>query len=486
VTSLKQKSFKAFFWDLIGKLSSQGIGFFISILLARLLAPEEFGLLAMANVVIGLAGVLVDMGLGSALIQRQDVKEEHFGSVFYFNISIGTLLFLFFFGGSGMVADFYARPELKPIVQVMSLNFIINSFCNVQRTWLRKELNYSVLTKAGLWSLIIGGSIGIYLAYLDYGVWALVFQSLISGIVNNIYIYFFSGWKPRLIFKYSALKNLWGFGFKMFLSGLLDSIFSHLDSLIIGKLFQPAILGQYYRAKSLDQFVIRYTSGSLMSVLFPVLSQVNNDKQKYKQIVYSAFHVLNFVTFGLIGTLYLTGADLIVILFGDQWLKAGDYYKIIVLAGFVYPFSALLVNIISSKGNSTAFLKLEIYKKIAIGLNFAIGFWFGLEGFLYGMVIAYAIALILNIHFSAKEMEVEISWFFKIIYKYLALVFFINLILVNINLQLNINNHLTHGILYGFSFIALYIGFALLFKLEGLMITLGEIKKIISKKYENE
>jgi teichuronic acid exporter len=479
LSTLKQRSTKAFAWDLIGKFSNQGISFIISIFLARLLAPEDFGMLAMVNVVIGLAAVLVDMGLGSALIQRQNLKEEHYGSVFYFNIAVGTTLFLLFFLSAGLVAKFYERPDLKPIMKVMSLNFIISSFCNVQRTWLRKQLKYSVLTKAGIWAMANGGITGVTLAFLNFGVWALVAQSLVSGITNNIYVYFFTGWKPRLLLRKEALKNLWGFGFNMFLSGLLDTIYRQLDSLIIGKLFSPATLGQYFRAKSLNQFVINYTSGSLMSVLFPVLSSIQNEDERYKNVISRSFHLLNFATFFLLGFLFLTAKDIIVILFSDKWLPSVEYFRIIVLAGFVYPFSALLVNIISSKGNSRAFLKLEIWKKVFIGLNFIIGFWFGLKGFLYGMIIAYAIALHLNIIFAAKEMKVNKRWFYQIIYKYLLLVIFTagglrfleQLVWMPESLWL-------HGIIYGLTFVGLYAGIARILQLKGLIIVSEEVKKM--------
>lgn len=477
MSTLKQRSAKAFAWNMVGKFSNQGIGFVISIFLARLLVPEDFGMLAMVNVVIGLAAVLVDMGLGSALIQRQNVKEEHYGSVFYFNVAVGTTLFLLFFLSSGLVAQFYERPDLKPVMQVMSLNFIISSFCNVQRTWLRKQLKYSVLTKSQIWGMATGGITGVSLAFLNFGVWALVAQSLISGLTNNIYVYFFTGWKPKLILKKDALKELWGFGFNMFLSGLLDTIYRQLDSLIIGKLFSPATLGQYFRAKSLNQFIINYTSGSLMSILFPVLSEIQHQEERYKNVVRRSFHILNFAVFFILGFLFLTAQDIIVILFSEKWLPSVEYFRIIVLAGFVYPFSALLVNIVSSKGNSRAFLKLEIWKKIVVGIAFAVGFWFGLIGFLYAKLIASIFSLDFNIRFAAKEMKVQKRWFYQIIWKYLTILIITagGLRLIEL-LAWQPESLWLHGILFGGTFTALYLGLTRLFRLEGLMIALDEVK----------
>jgi len=270
---------------------------------------------------------------------------------------------------------------------------------------------------------------------------------------------------------------LWGFGFNMFLSGLLDTIYRQLDSLIIGKLFSPATLGYYYRAKSLNEIIISYTSGSLKSVLFPVLSEIQNQTEKYIVVVKKSFSILNFLTFFIVGLLFLTSKDIIILLFSDKWSNSVDYFQIIVLIGFVYPLSSLLVGIISSKGNSRAFLKLEIWKKIFIGLNFAIGFWFGLKGFLYGMIIAYSIALHFNIIFAAKEINVQKRWFYRIIYKYLVLT-----IITAGGLRLfeqfvwQPESLWLHGILFGGAFTALYLGFTRLFRLEGLMIALEEVK----------
>ena len=355
--NLKQKTFKAFAWDLGGKLADLGVGFFISIILARLLAPEEFGLLAMAAVVIALAQVLIDSGLSTALIQRKEVTDAHYGSFFVFNVVVGSLLTIIFFSLSEVVADFYDRPELKPILQALSFNFIINSFTRVQGAWLTKQLNFGILTTARITSVIVSGSIGVTLAILGYGVWALVVQSLLGGITSNLYIVFAVKWRPKFIFKWNALKELWSFGFRMFLSSLIGTIIKQADALITGKLFSPATLGYYHRAKSFNLFVIKYTSGSLNSVLFPALSAIQNNEERYKQVVFKAFEILCFITFGLLGFLYITAEDIIIILFSDKWLPSVAIFKILLLNGYAFPLSALLMNILMSKGNSKIFFK---------------------------------------------------------------------------------------------------------------------------------
>ena len=476
--NLKQKSFRAFAWDLTGKLADQGIGFFISIILARLLMPSEFGLIAMAMVVISLASVLIDSGLGVALIQRKELTNYHYGSVFYFNMVAGTFLTILFFFLSGYIADFYNRPELKAIMQALSFSFIIDSFTRVQAAWLTKQLKFGVLTKARIAALITSGITGVSLAFAGYGVWALVWQTLANGIIRNLYINFFSGFNFKYKFSFDALKELWGFGFRMFISGIIARFVEQADNLIIGKIFTPATLGFYSRAKSLNQFVIKYTSSSLMSVIFPVLSSIQNDKERYNKIVYKSFHVLNLITFFLIGYLFINVKDIVVILLTSKWLPSVQYFKILLLAGYGYPFSALLVNIISSKGNSKVFLKLEIVKQSFFALNLLFGFYWGITGYLYINVFVVLIAVILNIRFASMEMNVNSLSFYKVIFPYL----FLTIVIIPFILMLdkivfyNMNIYL-HFIVLSTVFISVYLFFVVILKLKGFTILLKEIRR---------
>lgn len=483
--NLKKRSLSALVWDISGKFAGQGMGFVISIILARLLSPQDFGLLAMINVVLVLANVLVDLGLGSALIQRQDITDEHYGSVFYFNIVVGLFLALVLFFLAPLIAQFYKRTEIIALARVMSLLFVINSFCNVQRLWLRKQLKFKVLTQASIIGTAVGGITGVSMAFMNFGVWSLVVQSLITATSSNFYIYFRTKWKPRLILSLKALKELWQFGFNLFLSGILDSIYTQLDSIIIGRIFNAQTLGYYYRAKSLDGFVRNYTSGSLMTVLFPALSTIQHEEERYKEVIYKSFHILNFVTFLLLGILYLGAKDIIVLMFSDKWLPSVEYFQIIVLAGFIYPFSALLVSILSSRGNSKAFLKLEVFKKIILTITFCIGFIYGIKGFLYGMVMCSCIGLVLNIYFAAKEMKVSSNWFYGIIWKYLLIGVLFAISLFFLSNKLSMVPFL-HFIFVAGIYTILYITICYWLKLPGVKFIGNELMELsLSKKIRN-
>jgi len=411
MSTLKSQAKSALIWDFSGKIARNGMGFVVSIFLARLLEPSEFGLIAMVMVVIGIAQIFTDVGLGGALIQRRKVLPIHYSSVFYFNLAVAVLLACATYASAKQIGDFYDNPELIPLAEVLSVSFVIYALSSVQNIRLRKDLNYALPTKIALFASLVSGIIGISLAFMGAGVWSLVAQQLSQGIVYNIVIWNKAQWRPDRRFSWRALRQLWVYGFRMFLSGFLEAIFSRLDALIIGKLFDAATLGLFQRAKSLNEFVIKYSSGSLMSVLFPVLSKIQRDLPKFQNIVLKSYGIIAFVTFLLLGLLYVLSQELIVLLYGERWLLSVEYFKILALSGFAYPLSALLVNVLSSRGNSKAFLRLEIYKKIIFSINFPIGFMWGIEGFLYGLAVASAVAVYVNICFVSWEIRLEKSLF---------------------------------------------------------------------------
>lgn len=482
---LKSQGTKAFIWDFFGKMVTHGMGFIVSIFLARLLEPSDFGLIAMVMVIIGIASVFTDVGLGAALIQRRRVRHIHYSSVFYFNIVIGLLLTLITYISASWISEFYNNLELLPLVQVMSISFIIGALSSVQSTRLRKELNYALLTKIGLISSLVSGVIGISLAFYGAGVWSLVGQTLSMGIIYNILIWTMGYWKPTLEFSWKALTQLWGFGFRMFLSGMLDTIFTRIDFLIIGKLFPPATLGYLQRAKSLNRMVIQYSSGSLMVVLFPVLSKVQNDLPRFRNIILKSLGIISFVVFLILGGLYLISEELIVLLFSDKWLPSVNFFKILVLSGFAYPISALLVNVLSSRGNSKAFLRLEIYKKLIAFVNFLVLCYFGINAFLYGLIVQGILGVSLNILFASQEIKLPFYLFAKPILTQMS----IAIITVILTLFITQNLELIDIIMLivkGSLFTLLYVLLNYIMKTSSFKYFLEQIIPIIQKKFGNK
>ena len=484
MSTLKQQGSKAFIWDFFGKMATHGMGFVVSIFLARLLEPSDFGLIAMVMVIVGMATVFTDVGLGAALIQRRKIRSIHYSSVFYFNIVVGLLLTVITYFSAPWISEFYNSTALIPLVQVMSFSFIIGAFSSVQSTRLRKELNYALLTKIGLISSLVSGVVGISLAFWGAGVWSLVVQTLLMGVVYNLIIWKAGQWKPTLAFSWKALTQLWGFGFRMFLSGMLDAIFTRIDFLIIGKLFPAETLGYFQRAKSLNGMVVQYSSGSLMAVLFPVLSKVQNDLSRFQNIIMKSLGIICFITFLLLGGLYLVSEELIVLLFSDKWLPSVDFFKILILSGFAYPISALLVNVLSSRGNSKSFLRLEIYKKSIASVNFIMLYFYGIDIFLYGLIVQAVLGVSLNILFASREVNLPFFIFVKPIVTQMFIT--VTAVVLTLGITKNIESiDIIMLILKGGVFTLVYGLINFIFKTSSWVYFLEQIMPIISKKFKN-
>ena len=412
MSKLRKQGLSALMWDFLGKISSQGVGFIVTVILARLLEPSDFGLVAMIMVVVGMAQVFTDIGLGGALIQKQNVTQAHYSSVFYFNILVASCLSSITFFSACVIANFFNNEKLTPLIEVISFLFILTALGSVQTIKLRKHLKYSFISKINFAAAALSGVVGVVCALYNAGVWSLVAQILTHSICNSFALWLTAGWRPSLVFSFKALNQLWSFGFRLFLSRLLESIFSRIDYLIIGKLFSADTLGFFQMAKQFNLLVIQYTSGSLMSVMFPVLSQIQNDLPRFQNVVAKTFHLLCFIVFFLLGGLYLVSEELIVFLYSEKWLPSVKYMQLLLLSAFAYPLSALLVNIFSSRGNSKLLLKLEIIKKFIHSLNLFNAIYFGIEFYLYGLIFVSLLNFMLNVHFAAKEIDLSANGFY--------------------------------------------------------------------------
>jgi teichuronic acid exporter len=412
---------KGIFWDLIDKILNQGIGFIISIFLARILTPEDFGLVGMTMVLVSFSQVFMDMGFSTALIQKQEITEEQFSTVFYLNILVGAFLTLLIFICSDLIASFYKQPAISSIMKGISSLFIINSLSIVQTTQFLKTINLKPPAICRGLAVLVSGSIGIVMAYAGFGVWSLVVQSILNAFIYTVLLWVISDWRPKIYFNINCIKDLWGYGSKIFMPNLIESIFSKLDVLIIGKIFSPASLGFYTRAQSLNNLVVQYTSGSLMKVFFPAISKHQHNTTKVTEIYSMTLVVVCFLALGLLSVLYVSAEDIIVLLFTEKWLKSVEYFRILVFGGFAYPLSSLMVNIISARGKSGDYFKLDIIKKVLLSFIFLIGFQIGIRAFLIGLVIFSFMAVLINMYFVSKEINYSITRQIKAVAPYFGM-----------------------------------------------------------------
>ncbi len=475
--NLKGQAKKAFAWDFVGRMANQGVSFVIAVILARILGPEEFGLLSMIMVIIAFSNVFVDMGLGVSLIQRKEINDYHLGSVFWFNVFVGLILTIILYLSAPLVARFYKQEILIDLVKALSFLFIINAFGRVVNARLTKALDFKKPIIAQLLAAVISGSIGIFFAYYGYGVWALVVQTLLGAILNNTLLILLARFKPIFIFRWSALKELWGFGMRMFLSGMINSLYQNLDAIIIGRVFEPASLGFYNRAKNTKNLIISNATGSLNKIILPSLSTVQNEEERFKRGVNQALQLSSFVALLFLGLFFVIANDFMIILLTDKWAPSVPLFRLILLSAYSYPISVILVNIIVAKGNSKNFLRLEIYKKSIHTVNFAIGFLFGIEGFIIGLFGVSIAEVCLNIFYATKDINISQAWFHEKIWKPFLLsasitgVVYLAFTFLNERLWL-------HAFLAGGTYIIVYFFINKLLKTTGYTIFMKELKEI--------
>ncbi len=407
MSSLKEKGIEAFIWDFFGKILIYGSSFMVTIILARLLTPSDFGIIATIMAIIGIASVLFDIGLAGALIQRKRVLDIHYSSVFYFNILVGFLLTMLMYLFAPSIAEFYNNLALESYLESISIIFTLIALHTVQSVILKRNLDYKQLTKLNFMASFSSGVLGVILALLGFSIWSLILQVLFREAIYNILIWRISLWKPTLTFSLKALKQLWVYGFYMFLAQLLTTVYQKLDYIIIAKLFPAATLGYFHQAKQLNNLAITYFSSSLMSVLFPLLSKIQYDTVRFQAVVINILSVVSIVTFFILGELYLISDEFIILLLGEQWGETIYYFKLFLLSAFAYPISALMVDILKSRGESKKFLRLEIYKTIIMFLNLFVLYYFTIELFLYSLIVTSTLATLLNIRFAVDEIKLS-------------------------------------------------------------------------------
>jgi len=399
-SSLNNKTLHVFFWSFIEKSGLQGIQFFVSIVLARLLLPEQYGLIGMLVIFLAVAHSFLDSGFGSALIQKQDATHIDECSIFYFNIVIGLFAAGILCLAAPAIAQFYDEPQLKSLTIFFSLNIVINSFGLIQITLLKKCLNFKTQAKISVFSVVISGPIGIFLAYSGYGVWSLAIQQFSNNVLSVILLWFFCNWRPSMIFSLFSLRKMFVYGSRVLASGLLDRIFQNVYLLVIGKLFSAVSLGYYTRALSLQQLPADVLTDIVGRVTFPLFSSMQNETERLRMGFKKIFVTLAFVTFPAFVGLFVIAENLVVVLLTDKWLPCVPFLQLLALLGLMYPLHAMHLNLLLALGRSDLFFRLEILKKFLVVIAIAITWRYGIEAMIVGQVVLAVFAYFLNSYFT--------------------------------------------------------------------------------------
>ena len=398
--SLKQKAITGVVWSAIENLSVKGVQFVLGIILARILMPDDYGLIGMIMVFMAISATFIDSGFSKALIQKKDRDEKDFSTVFYFNIVIAVCFYLILFLCAPFIANFYHQQVLVSIVRVFGLVVIINSFAVVQRSKFSINIDFKSQTKASLLSILISGIFGIYLAYSGYGVWALVVQTLINASLNVGMLWYLSKWIPRDGFHYNRFKSLFSFGSKLLLSRLIDTIYQNIYLIVIGRLFSIAELGYYTRAKQLNDFPSINITSILQKVTFPLLSGIQDDNIRLKENYRLIIKLSAFVVFPLMIGLAALAKPLIVLILTDKWLNSVWILQLLCFAGMWYPINALNLSVLNVKGRSDLFLRLEIIKKVIVTIVLVFSIPFGIKAIIIGQIFTAIISVVINTYYT--------------------------------------------------------------------------------------
>ena len=397
---LKSKTVNGVTWTALDTILRHGITFVVGIVLARLLTPDEYGLIGILTIFIELFNIIIDGGFANALIRKKDAEDIDYSTVFYTNLLLSICMALLLYCSAGLIADFFKREELIPLTHVMSSVVVINALAIVQRTRLTKIIDFKTQTKVSFFSSIFSGVAGITMAFTSLGVWALVGQQLSCAIMTVILLWSMSKWKPKWEFSWKSFKEMWSFGWKLLLSGIFNSLSSQIHSAVIGKCFSPATLGQYTRAHQFGYIFSGNFTSIIQRVTFPVLSSIQDDMPRLKNSYKRVIKMTVLPTFILMMGLAACAKPLIVTLIGEKWLEASVFLQILCFNMMLFPLHSLNLNAIQVMGRSDLTLKINIIKNLLIIIPVTLGILFNIYWMLVADVVRGYICYYLNAYYS--------------------------------------------------------------------------------------
>ena len=407
--SLKDKTVKGVGWSTADAFLGHGVLLLVGIVLARLLTPEDYGLIGIVTIFTVLMYGIMDSGFSSALIRKQEIKNEDYNTLFFFNLAVSIVLYVLLYLGAPWIAVFFERPLLSQLLRVMGLILIFQSLCIVQETILKRRIDFKTRTKASFTSAVISGSVGIGMALAGFGVWSLVGQQISRQLVYSICLWFFNRWWPKWKVSVESLQYMWGFGWKLLLSGMLNNLWAELKKVVVSKYYSPAMLGQYSKAGEFAKIFSANFTSIIQRVTYPVLSQVQDDKTRMVSAYRRVIKTTMFVTVNCMFFLGSVSEPLFYCLIGPKWHTAATFLPLICIARSIYPLQAINLNMLKVQGRTDIFLYLEIAKKSILLIPLFIGAFIGIYWMLIASIGTSIIAFFLNSHYSGKALHYT-SW----------------------------------------------------------------------------
>lgn len=394
--NIKTKTLSGFLWRFLERCGAQGVNFLVQIVLARLLAPELYGTIALVTVFTTILQIFVDSGMGNALIQKKNADDVDFSSVFYFNLFMCCVLYGIMFAIAPLIAEFYSKPELTSVVRVMSLTLIISGVKNVQQAYVSRNMLFKRFFFSTLGGTIAAAFVGIGMAYAGFGVWALVAQDITNKTIDTLVLWFTVKWRPKLLFSFKRLKGLVGYGWKLLIAAFVDSVYNNIRQLIIGRMYSAGELGLYNKGKQLPFTIVNNINTSIDSVLFPAMSSQQESVEKVKSMTRRAIKTSSYILWPLMMGLAFTAPSIVTILLTEKWLACVPFLRIFCITYAFYPIHTANLNAIKAMGRSDLILKLEIIKKTIGLLSMFATMWISVEAMAYSLLFVSVVSQLVN------------------------------------------------------------------------------------------
>lgn len=480
ISELKKKGLKSSAWNFLNLLTNQLRNFIVTLILARLLTPADFGLVSMAMVLNAILDFFVDFGFSSAIIRKDKITEVEISTVFWLNIAIGGICTLLVFSCAPVFAWFYEMPKLENVVRVTSWSFFISSLGTLQTAIFQRSLNFRAPFKAKLISSIASGILGIVLALCGFGVWALVFSNLSGWMLYSGTIWLISTWRPKFIFKPRNVGDMVSFGWKVTLSTLINRVFKQMDTLIIGKIYSAASLGLFNRAQSLNYLVIDYSFSSIRSVMLPALSKLQNDNEALCYSMLKLLNVISFLTFLFAGLMYLCADDLIILLYGSQWEGAIEIFQILGLFSISMCLPVVFDTVMTVANRMNMYLWSSILRSSMLIFAIPFGLYYGLTAYVWAISIIGILKLIVTLFTTRSCIGLPIKSQIDSIIRY-VFPFLLPLIIWHF-IRFQTDYHIINILLKGIYYSAIYLSLNIAMHNEGYGTCKALILQIINKR----
>lgn len=405
---LRNKAKRGFVWNTVERLVTNGIQFVLTIILARLLSPDDYGVIAMPAIFLAIAQVFIDSGFANALIRKPDINEKDLSTAFYFNVLVGFSAYIVLFISSPIIADFFNTPILSKLLKVTAFVVFLNSLGIVQQAVLTKKMDFKSQAVISAISTFVSGAIGVWMAYTGYGVWALVFQQVSAALLRVALLWLYGRWKPLWMWSKDSFGYLWNFGSKVIIIGLLDTIFNNVYAFVIGKKYNAKDLGNYTRAQQFADLPINNINSIVQKVTLPLLSEIQDDDIRLSSIYLRLIEMSSLLVVPLMFGLAAMANPLIISLLGKEWEGCVLLFQILCIARFWTPFNAINVNLLQVKGRTDLLLKLEIAKKIVITIILGLTFYRGVVFLVGGFAVCTFIAFMINTFYTKRLIGVSL------------------------------------------------------------------------------